>query len=220
MVVQVLQCRNTWHSENYQSWMTTMTLKLLIRNELSPFSCFQAYQSNRPPFRCNQPRENIAGASTPACHFCSSKCLAWLSAKVTHTQSKEEGGLKSSIVQHLPGEEIKWWLTHPSDGSDELEEVVLWIQGVLCKRDLPPLRTGHRWESVQKKRDKTDLPTSEVWRTVPDSWLNLSHFLDFISTFFPKPFKVYWQWIPSSPIISKGRRECPGRRKPTSVTMP
>lgn len=50
----------------------------------------------------------------------------------------------ASIVQHLPDEDIKWRLTEPSDGSDELEEIVLRIQGILCEKDLPPLRLGNR----------------------------------------------------------------------------
>jgi hypothetical protein len=121
-----------------------MTLKPLVRNVLFPFTHFQAYQSNRPPFGCDQPRENVACASTPASHFCSSKFLARSSAKVTYTESKEGGGLKASIVQHLPGENIKWRLTNPSDGSNELDEVVLRIQGILCEKVLPPVRMGNR----------------------------------------------------------------------------
>jgi hypothetical protein len=56
----------------------------------------------------------------------------------------KDGGLNSSVVQHLPDEEIKWHLTKSSDGTDELEEVVFQIQGVLCEKELPPLRIGNR----------------------------------------------------------------------------
>ena len=56
----------------------------------------------------------------------------------------KDGELNSSVVQHLPAEEIKWRLTKHSDGSDEVEEVVLQIQGVLCEKDLPPVKISPR----------------------------------------------------------------------------
>jgi hypothetical protein len=68
--------------------------------------------------------------------------LTQLLVKDTHTESKDGGGLNASVVQHLPDEPIKWRLTNPSDGSDELVEVVLRIQGILCEKDLPPIRIG------------------------------------------------------------------------------
>jgi hypothetical protein len=61
-----------------------------------------------------------------------------------HREKKIDGGLNTSVVQHLPEEEIKWRLTKPSDGSDQLEEIVFRIQGVLCEKDLPPVRISNR----------------------------------------------------------------------------
>jgi hypothetical protein len=69
--------------------------------------------------------------------------MAGLTSNVTHREDKD-GGLNSYVVQHVQDEEIQWRLTKLSDGSDELEEAVLQIQGVLCEKDLPPLRIGNR----------------------------------------------------------------------------
>jgi hypothetical protein len=72
--------------------------------------------------------------------------------------------LKTSVVQHLPEENIKWRLTNPSDGGDELEEVVLRIQGILCEKDLPPIRIGNKSVKIpkKKKKDNANLPTSDL----------------------------------------------------------
>ena len=96
-----------------------------------------------------------------------------LTVLVTYIENKDEG-LNTSVAQHFPDEAIKWRLTNPSDGSDEMEEVVLKIQGVLCEKDLPPVRFGTRLVRTYNY-DSTDQLTTEGWRTKLNTLNNLSH---------------------------------------------
>jgi hypothetical protein len=77
-------------------------------------------------------------------HLSEEQVLGYRNHSAVLISDKDSEGLNSSVVQHIPNEDIKWRLTKPSDGSDELEEIVLRIQGILCEKELPLVKFAHR----------------------------------------------------------------------------